>query len=102
MTCPTVKTFDPCTVPERGCLNFKTIQLIISHSNFVFRGLDLLASLQQLGRHLLLKFLIELYDLQPGFVHSIGSRRQIKPRQIMILKLAQLKMHTKANNRAFK
>jgi hypothetical protein len=46
--------------------------------------------------------LIELYDLQPGFVHSIGSRRQIKPRQIMILKLAQIKMHTKANNRAFK
>jgi hypothetical protein len=55
-----------------------------------------------LGRHILLKLLIELNDLQPGLVHSIGGRRQIKPRQIMILKLAQLKMHTKANNRAFK
>jgi hypothetical protein len=37
------------------------------------------------GAIVFLKFLIELYDLQPGFVHSIGSRRQIKPRQIMIL-----------------
>ena len=102
MTCPTVKTFDPCTVSERGALDFKTIQLIISHQQLRLRGIDLLARLQQLGRHLLLKFLIELYDLQPGFVHSIGSRRQIKPRQVMILKRAQLKMHTKANNRAFK
>jgi hypothetical protein len=33
---------------------------------------------------------------------TMHRRRQIKPRQIMILKLAQLKMHTKANNRAFK
>jgi hypothetical protein len=37
------------------------------------------------------------YDLQPGFFRC--GRRQIKPRQIMILKLAQLKMRTNANNR---
>jgi hypothetical protein len=30
------------------------------------------------------------------------QRRQIKPRRIVILKLAQLKMHMKASNRAFK
>jgi hypothetical protein len=58
---------------QSGRLNFKTIQLIISHQQLRLRGIDLLASLQQLGRHLLLNFLIELYDLQPGFVHSIGS-----------------------------
>jgi hypothetical protein len=33
---------------------------------------------------------------------TMHQRRQIEPRQIMILKRAQLKMHTKANNRAFK
>jgi hypothetical protein len=37
------------------------------------------------------------YDLQPGFFRC--GRRKIKPRQIMILKLAQLKMRMKANKR---